>query len=150
MLCTYDRAIILNDLANSYALEMRYSKAIARYKEALSLYISLAKKEPLNYGIHIAHVFSNLSVIYFNLEKTREADAFHQHSLKMHRALVKNDLDKYGVGLASCVIEGVFYLKQHTLTLYEAEGVLHNFRGEGQAEQLLEAIWELREKKVKE
>ena len=149
MLYTHDRAIILNDLANSYALEMRYSKAIARYKEALALYIALAKKEPLNYGIHIAHVFSNLSVIYFNLEKKREADAFHQHSLKMHRALVKNNLAKYGVGLACCLIEGVFYLNQHSLTLYEAEGVLYNVRGEEQAEQLLEAVWELRKRRVK-
>jgi tetratricopeptide (TPR) repeat protein len=150
MLYTHDRAIILNDLANSYALEMRYSKAIERYKEALSLYILLAKKEPLIYGIHIAHIFSNLSIIYLNLEKNREADAFHQHSLKMHRALVKHNLSKYGVGLASCVIEGVFYLKQHSLTLYEAEGVLHNFRGDGRAERLLQAIGELRKKRGRE
>ena len=67
MLPTHDKAIILNDLANSYALNMRYTKAIERYRESLILYLALAKKEPVEYSLNIAHIFSNLSIIYLNI-----------------------------------------------------------------------------------
>ena len=144
MLYPHDRAIILNDLANSYALKMRYTQAIKRYREALMLYLTLAKKKPVKYSLHIAHVFSNLSIIYFNVNKFKEANNFHQNSLKMHRALMKHNLEKYGIGLAKCIIDGATYLKQHSLTLYEAEGILRNFKGNIQAEELLDAIFELK------
>jgi tetratricopeptide (TPR) repeat protein len=149
MLCIHDRAITLNDLANSYALELRYTKAIARYKEALALYISLAKKQPTDYGIHIAHIFSNLSIIYLHLNKQKEVKEFHHYALSMHRALCKHDFSKYGIGLASCIMEGVFYLKQHSLTLYESEMILNNFRGENRAEELRQALFELKKNKVR-
>jgi len=100
MIPTHDKAIILNDLANSYALKMRYTKAIEKYREALTLYLTLAKKKPVEYGIHIAHIFSNLSIIYLNINKKRESEAFYQNSLKMHRALSKNNLKRFGIGLA--------------------------------------------------
>ena len=61
----HDRAIILNDLANSYAMKMQYTKAIERYKEALAFYIELAKTKPVKYGLPIAHVFSNLSGLIY-------------------------------------------------------------------------------------
>jgi len=144
MIRTHDRAIILNDLANNYALKMRYTKAIQRYREALSLYLTLAKKKPVDYGLHIAHIFSNLSIIYLNINKKKESETFYQNSLRMHRALVKNNLKKYGIGLAYCIMEGAFYLKQHSFTLYEAEAILNHFRGDGRADALLESIFELR------
>lgn len=146
MLSVNDRAITLNDLANSYALEMRYTKAIARYKEALALYLSLSKEEPLKYGLHIAHVFSNLSIIYLQLKKIKESHSFYCYGLKMHRVLAKHNIQIYGIGFASAIIEGVYYLKQSSLNLYEAEIVLKKFRGVERAENLLQGIMELRKR----
>lgn len=148
MLSIHDRAIVLNDLANSYALEMRYTKAIEKYREALALYISLAKDKPVDYSLHMAHVFSNLSIIYFNLKKFHDAEEFYKHALRLHRALGKHSFDKYGIGLACCIMEGVCYLKQHSLMLYESEAILNNFRGIPRAEGLLEGIVELRKKQT--
>ena len=114
-------SLILNDLANSYAMDMHYSKAIERYKEALSLYISLARDKPVQYGIHIAHVFSNMSILYLNLNKVHESEELHLNALKMHRVLTKHNPNRYGIELAQCIVDGVLYLNQHAFTLYEAE-----------------------------
>jgi len=146
MLYTHDRAIILNDLANSYATKMRYTKAIERYREALALYIKLAKDKPIDYGLHIAHVFSNLSIIYFNLEKFQEAKMLHKNALKMHRLLVKQDVENYGIGFACCIIEGVHYLNEHSIMLYEAEVTLNRLPTNKEAIELLDAIAKLRKK----
>ncbi len=137
---THDRAIILNDLANGYAEIMRYTKAIQYYKEALSLYISLAKTKPTDYGLHIANIFSNLSIIYLQLNKMKESDNFHQHALKMHRALVKCNPNKYAIKLARCLVDGVLYLKQHSFTLYEAEMAVNKIESKNKRELLIKAI----------
>jgi len=137
---THDRAIILNDLANGYAEKMRYTKAIQYYREALALYISLAKKRPIDYGLHIANIFSNLSIIHLHLNKMKDSDNFHQHALKMHRALVKHNPNKYAIKLARCLVDGVLYLKQHTFTLYEAEMAVNKIEGKNKRELLLKAI----------
>jgi len=146
MLYTHDRAIILNDLANSYATKMRYTKAIERYREALALYIKLAKDKPIDYGLHIAHVFSNLSIIYFNLDKFKEAQMLHKNALKMHRLLVKQDIQSYGIGFASCIIEGVNYLNEHSIMLYEAELTLNQLFKDEKVIELLDDIAKIRKK----
>jgi len=140
---TYDRAIILNELANSYAMEMKYTKAIDRYKEALSLFIFLAKKKPLEHGLSIAHLFSNLSIIYLNLQKYKESEVLHQNALKMHRVLTKHDANKYAVELAQCLVDGVLYLKQHSFTLYEAEMAINSIEINYGKEKLVQAIRKL-------
>ena len=140
---THDRAVILNDLGNSYATEMRYTKAIDRYKEALALYIHLAKEQPVEYGIHIAHVFSNMSIIYLNLEKYQESEDLHHNALKMHRVLAKHNPDEYCVELAQCIVDGVLYLKQHSFTLYEAEIAINNITVDCGKEYLVEEIRKL-------
>ena len=137
---THNRAIILNNLANGYAKKMRYTKAIQYYKEALSLYIFLAKTKPTEYGLPIANVFSNLSIIYLQLNKMKKSDNFHQHALKMHRALVKCNPNKYGIKLARCLVDGVLYLKQHTFTLYEAEMAINKVESKPKRDLLLKAI----------
>jgi len=140
---THDRAIILNELANIYAMEMKYTKAINRYKEALSLFISLAKKKPVAYGLPIAHIFSNLSIIYLNLKKHKESKALHQNALKMHRVLSKHNANKYAVELAQCLVDGVLYLNQHSFTLYEAEIAINSIEMKCGKAQLVEAIRKL-------
>ena len=137
---THDRAIIFNDLANGYAQKLRYTKAIKYYREALALYLSLAKKRPTEYGLHIAHVFSNLSIIYLHLNKIKDSDNFHQYALKMHRALVKHNPHKYGIKLAHCLVDGVLYLNQHPFTLYEAEMAINKVEGKNKRELLVKAI----------
>jgi len=140
----YNRAVILNDLANNYAIKMRYTKAIEKYREALSLYIELAKDKPVEYGVHIAHVFSNLSIIYLNLSKPQESELLHLNALKMHRALTKHNPEKYSLMFINCLIEGVSYLKQHTLTLYEAELIITRIQNNLDVESLQKKIQSLR------
>ena len=139
----HDRAIILNDLANSYAMKMQYSKAIERYKEALALYIELAKTKPVEYGLPIAHVFSNLSIIYLHLQKYEESEELHHNALKMHRVLSKYNPNKYAVDLAQCLVDGVLYLKQHTFTLYEAEMAINTISLDCETDELVRMIRKL-------
>ncbi len=139
----HDRAIILNELANSYAMKMQYSKAIERYKEALALYIELAKTKPVEYGLPIAHVFSNLSIIYLHLQKYDESDELHQNALKMHRVLSKYNPNRYAVELAQCLVDGVLYLKQHTFTLYEAEIAINTITLDYEKDELIRVIRKL-------
>ena len=139
----HDRAIILNDLANSYAMKMQYTKAIERYKEALAFYIELAKTKPVKYGLPIAHVFSNLSIIYLHLQKYDESDELHQNALKMHRVLSKHNPNRYAVELAQCLVDGVLYLKQHTFTLYEAEMAINTITLDYEKDELIRVIRKL-------
>ena len=139
----HDRAIILNDLANSYAMKMQYSKAIERYKEALALYIELAKTKPVKYGLPIAHVFSNLSIIYLHLQKYDESEELHHNALKMHRVLSKYNPNRYAVELAQCLVDGVLYLKQHTFTLYEAEMAINTITLDYEKDELIRVIRKL-------
>ena len=139
----YDRAIILNDLANSYAMQTRYGKAIERYGEALSIYIHLARDRPVQYGIHIAHIFSNLSIIYLNLKQREKSEELHQNALKMHRVLTKHNPSRYGIELAQCLVDGVLYLKQHPFTLYEAELAINSIEVKYEKEQLVNVIRKL-------
>ena len=139
----YQRALVLNERANDYALEMRYSQAIVYYKQALSLYLSLAKCDPLEYCLPIAHVFSNLAIIYFNLEQASKSDELHQNALRMHRVLAKTNPNKYAIELVRCLIDGVRYLDQHSLTLYEAEIVINHISHAKGADSLVRVIRKL-------
>jgi len=138
-----DRAITLNDLANSYAMKMQYSKAIERYREALALYIELAKNRPVDYGIYIAHVFSNLSIIYLHLQKYEESEELYQNALRMHRVLSKHNPNRYAVELAQCLVDGVLYLKQHSFTLYEAEMAINTITLDCETDKLVRVIRKL-------
>ncbi|CAA6802333.1 MAG: Unknown protein [uncultured Sulfurovum sp.] len=140
---THQKAFTLNQQANDHATQMRYSKAIVQYKQALSLYVSLAKAEPLDYCLPIAHVFSNLAIIYLNLERPKRADEFHQNALRMHRVLCKTNPKKYALELANCLIDGVRYLKEHSLTLYEAEMALHKISNTKRTIELVRVIRKL-------
>ena len=139
----HQKALNLNEQANEYALEMRYSQAIIYYKEALVLYLSLAKNNPANYCLPIAHIFSNLSVVYFSLEQAKKSDELHLNALRMHRALAKTNPNKYAIELVRCLIDGVRYLGQHSLTLYEAEIVLNHIRHAKGADKLVRVIRKL-------
>jgi len=139
----HDRAVILNELANSYAMKMQYSKAIERYKEALAFYIELAKTKPVKYGLPIAHVFSNLSIIYLHLQKYDESEELHHNALKMHRVLSRHNPNRYAVELAQCLVDGVLYLKQHTFTLYEAEMAINTITLDYEKDELIRFIRKL-------
>ena len=139
----HDRAIILNDLANSYAMKMQYTKAIERYKEALAFYIELAKTKPVKYGLPIAHVFSNLSIIYLHLQKYDESEELHHNALKMHRVLSRHNPNRYAVELAQCLVDGVLYLKQHSFTLYEAEMAINTITLDYEKDELIRVIRKL-------
>ncbi len=145
MLTTHDRAIVLNELANNYAVNLQYSVAIERYKEALSLYIQLAKDKPMRYSLLIANVFTNLAMIHYACDLVNEASEFHQDALKMHKALYKENPERYGVGLACCIIDGVGYLGEHSIVLYDAKLILSKIKGNAQAQELLEEMEALQE-----
>jgi len=139
----HQKAFTLNQQANDHATQMRYSKAIVEYKQALSLYVSLAKNQPLNYSLPIAYVFSNLAIIYLNLNQPERAAEFHQNALKVHRVLCKINAEKYGLELANSLIDGVRYLKEHSITLYEAEMALNKVPNNKRTLELIRVIRKL-------
>jgi len=145
MLSTHDRAIVLNELANNYAVNLEYSVAIERYKEALSLYIQLAKEKPMRYSLLIANLFTNLAMIHYACDLYSEATEYHDDALKMHKALYKEDAQRYGVGLACCIIDGVGYLGEHGIALYEAKMILTTLKDNSLAQELLDEMEFLQE-----
>lgn len=143
MTTTHKKAYELNKQANEYALQLRYSQAIVYYKQSLSLYVALAKKNPIKYSLAIAHIFSNLAIIYLNLERPKRSSEFHQNALRMHRVLCKTNPKKYAIELASCLINGVRYLKEHPFTLYEAEMALNKVNDTERIDELVRVIRKL-------
>jgi tetratricopeptide (TPR) repeat protein len=139
----HQKALSLNEQANDYALKMRYSKALIYYKEALVIYLSLAKNNPTEYCLPIAHIFSNLSIVYFSLEQAQKSDELHQNALRMHRVLARTNPNKHAVDFVRCLIDGVRYLGQHSLTLYEAEIVLNQIRHARGTDKLVRVIRKL-------
>lgn len=138
-----EKAIRYNQLANDYAVQMQYSQAIVYYKQSLSLYLSLAKHNPSEHGLAIAHIFSNLSIIYMGLEKFERANELHQNALMMYRVLTKNNHPKYAIDLVECLIDGVRYLNEHTFTLYEAKMVLGRLESTKKRHKLEKIIYKL-------
>jgi hypothetical protein len=140
---TRQKAFRLNKQANDHAIEMRYSQAIVHYKHALTLYVSLAKENPIEHCLAIAHIFSNLAIIYLNLEQPKRCNEFHQNALRMHRVLTKTNPKKYATELAHCLIDGVRYLKEHPFTLYEAEMALNKVSNTQRIDKLVQVIRKL-------
>jgi len=138
-----EKAIRYNQLANDYAVKMKYSQAIIYYKQSLSLYLTLAKSNPSEHCLPIAHIFSNLAIIYMSLEKHERADELHQNALKMYRVLNKTTQHKYASELVVCLIDGVRYLNQHTFTLYEAQMVLDKMQQTRKRQNLAKIIRKL-------
>ena len=140
---TQKEALALNHQANQYALELRYSQAIIYYRQALTIYLQLAKREPEEYSLAIAHIFSNLAIVYLNLEQPKKSNELHQNALRMHRVLAKTDPQRYAIDFVRCLIDGVRYLNQHSLSLYEAEIVLNQIIHAKGAEKLVRVIRKL-------
>jgi tetratricopeptide (TPR) repeat protein len=140
---TVDKALRYYQLADDFATRMYYSKAIIYYKQSLSLYLSLAKHNPAEHGLPIAHIFSNLSIIYMSLEELKRCEELHENALKMYRVLVKTNYQKYAPELVSCLIDGVRYLNQHTITLYEAKIVLTHMEKSKKRDDLKKVVHKL-------
>jgi len=140
---TIDKALRYYQLADDFATKMYYAKAIVYYKQSLSLYLSLAKHNPAEHGLPIAHIFSNLSIIYMSLEELKRCEELHENALKMYRVLVKTNYQKYAPELVSCLIDGVRYLNQHTVTLYEAKIVLSQMEESKKRDDLTKVVQKL-------
>ena len=140
---TQKTAFNFNQQANDYAMEMRYSQAIIYYKKALALYLSLAKNRPHDFCLPIAHIFSNLAIVYLNLEQPKKSDELHQNALRMHRVLAKVEPNKHAIDFVRCLIDGVRYLNQHSLSLYEAEMILNKITHAKGADKLVQVIRKL-------
>ncbi|HHD82160.1 MAG TPA: hypothetical protein ENK94_03110, partial [Campylobacterales bacterium] len=136
---TEEKALRYYQLADDFATRMFYSKAIVYYKQSLALYLSLAKHNPADHCLPIAHIFSNLSIIYMSIEELKRCEELHENALRMYRVLVKTDYQKYAAELVGCIIDGVRYLNQHTVTLYEAKMILNQME-EGQTKDDLEKV----------
>ena len=142
-------AIVQNNLASIYAAQKKYDKALSFYKNALPHLSSLAETNPAKYGHNVAVLFKNLASIYFYDGKTEKAEFFHFKSIEIFEEFSQYNEEKYNLELASCIIDGVEYYDQHTLTLYNAENILHQYKWDQEAEILLGRISKLRKTKVK-
>jgi hypothetical protein len=109
----------------------------------------LAEKNPAKYGHNVAVLFKNLASIYFHEGNTKKAEFFHFKSIEIFEEFSDYNAQKYNLELASCIIDGVEYYEQHTLTLYNAENILKEYKWDEEAEILLGRISKLRKSKVK-
>lgn len=143
-------AIVQNNLASIYAAQKKYDKALSFYKRALPHLSSLAEINPAKYGHNVAILFKNLASIYFYDGKIEKAEFFHFKSIEIFEEFSEYNSQKYNLELASCIIDGVEYYEQHSLTLYNAENILHEYKWDPEAEILLGRISKLRKTRVRE
>ncbi|CAA6810303.1 MAG: Unknown protein [uncultured Sulfurovum sp.] len=143
-------AIVQNNLASIYAAQKKYDKALFYYKKALPHLSALAETNPAKYGHNVAVLFKNLASIYFYEGDTEKAEFFHFKSIEIFEEFSEYNAQKYNLELASCIIDGVEYYEQHTLTLYNAENILREYKWDNDAEILLGRISKLRKAKLRE
>ena len=141
---TESLAIVQNNLASIYASQKKYDKALFYYKETLPYLSSLAENNPAKYGHNMAVLFKNLASIYFYEGNTQKAEFFHFKSIELFEEFIQYNEQKYQLELASCIIDGVEYYDQHSLTLYNAEHILKSYHFNQEAEKLLSRISKLR------
>jgi len=142
-------AIIQNNLASIYAAQNKYDKALIFFKRALPHLSSLAEANPAKYGHNVAILFKNLASIYYSNGQADKAEFFHFQSIKIFKEFSLYNAYKYNLELASCVIDGVEYYEQHSLTLYNAEDILREYQWNTEAEMLLSRISKLRKDKIR-
>ncbi|CAA6806905.1 MAG: Unknown protein [uncultured Sulfurovum sp.] len=147
---TESLAIVQNNLASIYATEKNYDEALTYYKRALPHLSTLAEKNPSKYGYNVAVLFKNLASIYFHKKNVEKTEFFHFKSIEVFEEFTEYNEEKYNIELASCIVDGVEYYKQHSLTLYNAENILRQYRFHQEAEKLLGRIYNLRKSKIKE
>ncbi|CAA6812947.1 MAG: Unknown protein [uncultured Sulfurovum sp.] len=147
---TESLAIVQNNLASIYATEKKYDKALIFYKRALPHLSMLAEKNPAKYGYNVAVLFKNLASIYFHQNNVKKTEFFHFKSIEIFKEFTEYNAKKYNIELASCLIDGVEYYKQHSLTLYNAEKILQQYKSQEKAKKLLSRLYKLRQNKIKE
>ncbi|CAA6824028.1 MAG: Unknown protein [uncultured Sulfurovum sp.] len=147
---TESLAIVQNNLASIYATEKKYNKALIFYKRALPHLSSLAENNPTKYGYNVAVLFKNLASIYYHQKNIEKTEFFHFKSIEIFKEFTEYNEKKYNIELASCIIDGVEYYNQSTLTLYDAENILRQYKLHEEAEMLLGRIAKLRKNKIKE
>ncbi len=147
---TESLAIVQNNLASIYAAQKKYDKSLTYYQAALPHLSLLAEDNPSKYGHNVAVLFKNLASIYFYEGNTQKAEFFHFKSIELFEEFSQYNEEKYHLELASCIIDGVEYYDQHTLTLYNAEHILQGYEWNQKAEVLLSRINKVRKLKVKE
>jgi len=142
-------AIVQNNLASIYAAQQKHDKALTFFKRALPHLSSLAETNPTKYGHNVAILFKNLASIYYSNGQAEKAKFFHFQSIKIFKEFSKYNAHKYNLELASCIIDGVEYYEQHSLTLYNAEDILREYQWNTESEMLLGRISKLRKDKIK-
>jgi tetratricopeptide (TPR) repeat protein len=142
-------AIVQNNLASIYAAQNKYEKALIFFKRALPHLSSLAEANPAKYGHNVAILFKNLASIYYANGQADKAEFFHFQSIKIFKEFSEYNAYKYNLELASCIIDGVEYYQQHSLTLYNAEDILREYQCNSEAEMLLGKISKLRKDKIR-
>ncbi len=75
------------------------------------------------------------------------AQYFHLKVVDIYHDLIDYNELAYDLKLASSIIDGVSCYKQHTISLYHAEAIIKNYRGEREAEALLDKLYFLREER---
>jgi tetratricopeptide (TPR) repeat protein len=141
-------AMILNNLGSIFASQKKYKEALKSYRASLSYYSSLAEKSATTYGHHVATIFKNLASMYIHQNKMKMAKLFHLKSVKVYKVLAEYNEDTYNIELASCLVDGVHYYRQHSLSLYRAEAILKTYVENSRAGELLKQINHLRQSKV--
>ena len=93
-------AIILNNLANLYKDSNQVEKAEEAYLKALSIYLSLSKKDTLTYTPHVATTLNNLANLYGLQDEVDKAKEAYLKALKIRRDLEKHYPKTYRADIA--------------------------------------------------
>ena len=113
-------------------------------RQALEIYRALAKTNPQAYSSDVSMTLNNLAILYYKVNRIKEAEEAYLEALEIYRALAKTNPQAYGIDLANSLVMGVVLLNQPIGNLDEAEDILKSFREIPKAEWLLKKIEEIR------
>ncbi len=93
------KALILEALANSYALLNKFEESRNAFKETLRIYKELSRHNRIIYKPSLAMTWNNIANLYLDLKKFDESEKAYVEALKILRDLVNRD-HKYRPNLA--------------------------------------------------
>jgi len=141
-------AVTFHNLAQIYTSQLDYANALSAYRASLKNYVELAEDNPLKYSPYIAIIFKDLALFYKKQNKVELAQYFHLKVVDSYIDLTHYNESAYSLKLVSSIIDGVTLYQQHTLSLYQAESILKDYREDREKKlELLYEIHSIREEK---
>ena len=137
-------AFTLNSLGNLYVKTNSFIAAKNIFNELLLLHKTyLLKVDPDKYNPLYAGTLRDLYRLNIRINNLKQADIYYIEVVELAEYLAKISPDPYAIDYALTLFMGVHDLDKNRDNLIKAKKILQNFRGNPQADALLDMINEM-------